>query len=335
MPELRKDPIVGRWVIIATDRARRPHDYHVERDAPRVGLCPFCPGQEDKTPHEVLAYRPADGPAARRDAPGWSLRAFPNKFPALVIEGELNRAGDGVYDHMNGIGAHEVIVETPHHEKSFAQLSQGEIESVLAAYRDRLTDLKRDLRFKYVMIFKNHGSAAGASLEHSHSQLIALPIVPKTVAEEMAGARDYYAFKERCVFCDIVRQELGERERLVYQNADFVVIEPYAPKFPFETWVLPRRHRSSFEDATRAEHAGLADAMRVALRKLDRALDDPPYNFILHSAPLQEPESASYHWHVEIMPTLGKVAGFEWGSGFYINPTPPEEAASFLRELEV
>src|SRR5581483_792091 len=174
---------------------------------------------------------------------------------------------------------------------SFAQLSQAEIESVLTAYRDRLTDLKRDLRLKYVMIFNNHGSAAGATLEHSHSQLIALPIVPKTVVEEMQGAREYYTFKERCVFCDIVRQEQAERERLVYQNADFVVIEPYAPKFPFETWVLPRRHRSAFEDATRAEYAGLADAMRVALRKLDRALDDPPYNFILHSAPLQEPAS--------------------------------------------
>src|SRR5581483_1856421 len=242
MPELRKDPIVGRWVIIAADRARRPNELPVERDAPRVGLCPFCPGQEDKTPRELLAYRPADGPAARRDAPGWSLRAFPNKFPALMIEGELGRSGDGVYDRMNGIGAHEVIVETPQHGKSFAQLSQAEIESVLTAYRDRLTDLKRDLRFKYVMIFKNHGSAAGATLEHSHSQLIALPVVPKNVTEEMAGALAYYQYKERCVFCDINRQEMQEKVRLVYENAEFCVIEPYAPKFPFETWVLPKRH---------------------------------------------------------------------------------------------
>jgi UDPglucose--hexose-1-phosphate uridylyltransferase len=335
MPELRKDPIVGRWVIIATERARRPHDYQVERDAPRVGLCPFCPGQEDKTPRELLAYRPADGPASRRDAPGWNLRVFPNKFPALMIEGDLDRAGDGVYDRMNGVGAHEVIVETPSHGKSFAQLSQAEIEGVLGAYRERLLDLKRDMRFRYVMIFKNHGSAAGASLEHSHSQLIALPVVPKHVAEEMKGAADYYQYKERCVFCDIVRQELSQRARLVYQNSDFVVIEPYAPKFPFETWVLPRRHRAAFEDCDRGEYAGLADAMRVSLTKLHRALDDPPFNFILHSAPFHDRESASYHWHVEIMPTLSKVAGFEWGSGFYINPTPPEEAARFLREIEI
>jgi UDPglucose--hexose-1-phosphate uridylyltransferase len=333
MPDLRKDPIVGRWVIIASERSRRPVDFQVDRDPPRAGLCPFCPGQEEKTPRELLAYRPPDGPGARRDAPGWSLRVFPNKFPALMIEGDLDRAGEGVYDRMNGIGAHEVIVETPDHTKTFSSLSEPEIEGVLSAYRDRMLDLKRDMRFKYVMVFKNHGSAAGASLEHSHSQLIALPVVPKNVSEEMHGALDYYRYKERCVFCDIVRQELRERARLVYENADFLVIEPYAPKFPFETWVLPRRHHSSYEDASRGEYASLANAMRVALRKLHVALDNPPYNFILHSSPFDQRENPHYHWHIEIMPTLGKVAGFEWGSGFYINPTPPEEAARFLREI--
>jgi UDPglucose--hexose-1-phosphate uridylyltransferase len=333
MPELRKDPIVGRWVIIATDRSRRPIDFPVEREPPRAGICPFCPGQEGKTPPELLAHRPPDGPAARRDVPGWSLRVFPNKFPALMIEGNLDRAGEGVYDRMNGIGAHEVIVETPDHSKSFAQLSEPEIEGVLSAYRDRLHDLKLDRRFKYVMIFKNHGSLAGASMEHAHSQLIALPVVPKNVSEEMEGALAYYRYKERCVFCDIVRQEVRERTRMVYENQDFIVLEPYAPKFPFETWVLPRRHRSAFEDCTKAEFAGLANAMRVALRKLHRALDNAPYNFILHTSPFDHRENPHYHWHIEIMPTLGKVAGFEWGSGFYINPTPPEEAAKFLREI--
>jgi UDPglucose--hexose-1-phosphate uridylyltransferase len=332
MPELRKDPIVGRWVIIASERSRRPLDVKGTDVAPS-GPCPFCPGHEDKTPHEVLAYRPAEGPGARPNAPGWSLRVFPNKFPALMIEGGLDRAGDGVYDRMNGLGAHEVLVETPDHGRSFFQLSEGEIENVLAAYRDRVHDLRRDMRFRYIMIFKNHGAAAGANLQHSHSQLIALPIVPKNVAELMKGALDYYNYKERCVFCDIVRQELDGRSRLVYQNPDFVVIEPYAPKFPFETWVLPRTHRSTFEDCPRHEYAGLANALRVALRKLHLALDDPPYNFILHTSPLHQGENPHYHWHVEIMPTLSRVAGFEWGSGFYINPTAPEEAARFLREL--
>jgi UDPglucose--hexose-1-phosphate uridylyltransferase len=333
MPELRKDPIVGRWVIIATERARRPVDFQVAHDIPRPGICPFCPGQEGKTPPEILAHRPADGPAARRDAPGWSLRVFPNKFPALMIEGDLDRAGEGVYDRMNGVGAHEVIVETPDHTRTFSQLTEPEIGGVLTAFRDRLLDLRRDMRFKYVMVFKNQGSMAGATLEHTHSQLIALPVVPKTVAEEMDGAREYHRFKDRCVFCDIVRQELRERARLVYENDGFVVIEPYAPKFPFETWVMPKQHRSAYEDAPVEEYALLANAMKVALRKLHLALDNPPYNFILHTSPFDSKENPYYHWHVEIMPTLGKVAGFEWGSGFYINPTPPEEAARFLREL--
>jgi UDPglucose--hexose-1-phosphate uridylyltransferase len=335
MPELRKDPIVGRWVIIATERARRPHDYAAGRPLLQTGVCPFCPGHEEKTPPEVLAYRPSDGPAARPNVPGWSLRAFPNKFPALMIEGNLNREGDGVYDRMNGVGAHEVIIETPDHSRSIEALSEPEIENVLWAYRDRMLDLKKDMRFKYVMIFKNHGAAAGATLEHTHSQLIALPVVPTNVLEEMEGALDYYRYKERCVFCDIVRQELAQRVRLVYENSDFIVIEPYAPKFPFETWVVPRTHRASYEDCQRHEYSMLANAMRVALRKLHLALDDPPYNYILHTSPFSDRDNQHYHWHIEIMPTLTKVAGFEWGSGFYINPTPPEEAARFLREIEV
>lgn len=334
MPELRKDPIINRWVIIATERARRPIDFPVDHEPPRSGLCPFCPGHEDKTPPEILAYRPADGPSARRDTPGWSLRVFPNKFPALMIEGALDRAGEGVYDRMNGVGAHEVIVETPDHTKTFAALSEPEIERVFVAYRERLVDLRRDTRFKYVMIFKNHGRPAGATLEHTHSQLIALPVVPKNVAEEMEGALAYYRFKERCVFCDIVRQEVQGRDRLVYENAEYIVIEPYAPKLPFETWVLPKRHHSAFVDAHET-YAHLANAMRVALRKLNAALDHPPYNFMLHASPYDERGAPHYHWHIEIMPTLGKVAGFEWGSGFYINPTPPEQAAAFLRETAV
>ncbi len=332
MPELRKDPIVGRWVIIATERARRPLPAF-ERDPEAIGVCPFCPGQEARTPPEVLAYRPSEGPDARRDAPGWFLRVFPNRYPALVIEGDLDREGDGVYDRMHGVGAHEIIVETPDHKKAFADLEQAEAESALNAYRDRMVDLARDVRFRYVMVFKNHRAAAGATIAHSHSQLIALPTVPKNVADEMKGAAEYHRFKERCVFCDIVAQERRDRVRVVYENADFLVIEPYAPKFPFETWILPKAHRAAFETCSREIYGPLATALLLALRKLRRALDDPPYNFILHSAPFGEGGSASYHWHLEIMPKLTQVAGFEWGSGFFINPTSPEEAARFLREL--
>jgi UDPglucose--hexose-1-phosphate uridylyltransferase len=349
MPELRKDPVVGRWVIIATERARRPVEYQPDRAQPRAGgFCPFCPGHEDKTPREVLAYHRAPlvaapsstgatsslQPAAPEPPREWTLRVVPNKFPALMIEGSLDRAGEGLYDKMNGIGAHEVVIETPHHDATFAQLSPQEIESVLWAFRDRICDLKRDTRFRYVMVFKNHGLSAGATLEHSHSQLIALPVVPVNIAEEMAGARRHFENKERCIYCDIVRQELADGRRVIFENEGFVALAPYAPKFPFETWVLPKHHGAHFEDAQREQFAQLADALRVTLRKLNIALDDPPYNFILHTAPFAEREVPYYHWHFQIMPTLTKVAGFEWGTGFYINPVSPEKATEYLRTAE-
>lgn len=334
MPELRRDPVVGSWVIVATERARRPTDYRIEHQlAPAGGLCPFCPGHEDRTGHEVLAYRPHDGPGARPDAPGWSLRAFPNRFPALMVEGDLDRAGDGLYDYMNGIGAHEVIVETPDHARQLSQLGDEEVARVLRAYRDRIADLRNDVRFRYVMAFKNHGFFAGATIEHSHSQVIALPMVPKQVNDELAGAREHYQLKERCIYCDIARQELSQRARLVYENPECVVFAPWASRFPFELWLVPRRHRVAFEDTPEADFLALGAGLRVALRKLSRALDDPPYNFVVHGGPLREPNLPYYHWHIEIVPALTRVAGFELGSGFHINATAPEEAARFLREL--
>ena len=332
MPELRKDPIIGRWVIIATERAKRPSDFQMLRVEQKGGFCPFCPGNEDGTPPEVLAHRP--GPA-RPNGPGWSLRVVPNRFPALMIEGSLNREGDGIYDKMSGIGAHEVIIETSDHSKGLADLTEKQVEDVLWAWRDRISDLRRDTRFRYVLIFKNHGEAAGASLEHSHSQLIALPIVPRRVADEMEGARRHHDSKERCIYCDIVRQEKKEHVRVVYENEDILVVAPWAPRRPFETWILPKTHNSNFEDSQKSEYRSLANALRTTLRKLDAALEKPPFNFILHTAPLNQRGLAHYHWHIELMPTLTKVAGFESGSGFYINPTPPEEAAEFLRKLDL
>ena len=333
MPELRKDPIVDRWVIIATDRARRPQDYAIDRELPRAGVCPFCPGQEMKTPPELFALRPATGPAARPNTPGWSLRAFPNKFPALKVEGSIDREGDGPYDRMNGIGAHEVIVETPDHNRKLSQFSVAEMEQVLSAYRERILDLKRDMRFRYVMVFRNYGRAAGASVEHPHSQLIALPVIPTTIARELEGARAHWAHKERCVFCDIVQKERRDKARLVYDNGEHVVIAPYASRFPFETWIMPRTHRSSFESVDGPELKSLADALRTALHKLELGLDDPPYNITLHTSPFSVGEVTHYHYHIQIMPSLATPAGFEWGSGFHINSTPPEEAARFLRDV--
>ena len=215
MPELRKDPITGRWVIIATDRAKRPDDFIREPvPAPSSRICPFDYGNEHKTPPEILAYRTSGG----RDQNGWRVRVVPNKFPVLGIEGDLSRQGEGMYDKMSGIGANEVIIETPEHAATLGDLPDKQIEEVMCAYRDRINDLKKDRRFRYILLFRNHGEGAGASLEHPHSQLIALPVVPKRVQEEVDGARQYYGFKERCIFCDIILEERRAGTRLVTET---------------------------------------------------------------------------------------------------------------------
>jgi len=335
LPELRKDPVTGRWVIISTERRKRPNDFRFERPS-IIGReeCPFCPGQEALTPPEVLAYRQNGGGANSSD---WVVRVVPNKFPALQVEGGLDREGDGMFDRMNGIGAHEVIIETPDHDKTFASMSEPEIERVLSAYRERLLDLKQDRRLRYILVFKNQGATAGATLEHAHSQLIALPVVPDFVREEIEGARRHFEAKERCVFCDIVRQEMASGTRVIQENADIVALAPYAPRFPFETWLLPRRHASRFEDAPRHEYESLARLLKSVLVRIDRALESPAYNLIVHSAPFNDANHTTdhYHWHVEILPKLARTAGFEWGTGFYINPTSPEEATRVLKAVKL
>jgi UDPglucose--hexose-1-phosphate uridylyltransferase len=329
LSELRKDPITGRWVAIATDRAKRPSDF-IRQTVPPAShaVCPFDYGNENKTPPEVLAYRNSGG----RDQAGWRVRVVPSKFPALGIEGELNKQGDGMYDKMNAIGAHEMIVETPDHAATLSELPEKQIEEVLWAFRDRVNDLKKDRRFRYILLFKSHGASAGASLEHSHSQLIALPVVPNRIKEEVDGAQSFYALKDRCIYCDIIRQETASGVRMVTETDRFAVLEPYAPRYPFETWILPKRHQSHFEESDAATLENLAWVLRSTLRKIDKVLERPAYNFIVHSSPVQDAPLPHYHWHFEIVPKLTKAVGFEWGAGFYINPTPPEESARFLRE---
>jgi UDPglucose--hexose-1-phosphate uridylyltransferase len=333
MPELRRDPVTGRWVIISTDRQKRPNDFRVERAA-IIGReqCPFCPGREAMTPPEVLSSR-QNGSAA--NAPGWDVRVVPNKFPALQVEGTLDRSGDGMFDRMNGIGAHEVIIETPDHDRTMAAMSEPEIERVLWAYRERMLDLKRDIRLKHILVFKNHGYAAGATLEHPHSQLIALPVVPDFVREELEGARRHFEVKERCVFCDIVREEMRAGVRVVHENADVIALAPYAPRFAFETWFLPKQHGARFEEAPLHVTQGLARLLKATLQRIDRALESPPFNLVVHTAPFVDGVGDHYHWHIELMPKLTRIAGFESGTGFSINPTPPEEAAKVLRSVRL
>ncbi|MCK4739224.1 MAG: galactose-1-phosphate uridylyltransferase [Deltaproteobacteria bacterium] len=333
MPELRKDPIIGRWIIISTERGMRPADFIVTPPRTKGGFCPFCPGNEASTPDEITAYRNND---SKPNTKGWHVRVVPNKFPALKVECQLDRTGDGVYDKMQGVGAHEVIIESPDHNETLGTISTKQFEEVLWAYRDRIIDLKKDERLRYILIFKNHGEAAGASLEHPHSQLIALPIIPKRVGEELSGSLEYYKFKERCIFCDIIRQEKNQQERIVTENKDFIAITPYAPKAPFEVWILPKVHESNFENSQKHIYENLSTIFTDIIKRMNQVLNNPPYNYILHSAPVRNGEMLNhFHWHFEIMPTLTKTAGFEWGSGFYINPTPPEEAATFLRNVKI
>lgn len=331
MPELRKDPVLGRWVIISVERGKRPTDYIAPLQKKRGGFCPFCPGNEYTTPSEIMAVR-RDG--SKPNTPGWSLRAMPNKFPALQAIGELDKRGEGLFDKMNGVGVHDVIVETPEHSLTLATMSLDAFEDTLWAYHTRITELKKDPRIRYVLIFKNEGETAGATLEHSHTQIIALPIVPRTVKDEIQGAKSHYEMRDRCLFCDILNQEAGDGRRVVCENDGYIAIAPFAPRSPFETWVLPKDHGSAF--APRGESfRGLAEIFQKVLKQLDRILDTPPYNFMIHTSPLNDEHNEYYHWHIEIKPKLTKIAGFEWGSGFYINPTPPEDAARFMREAKI
>lgn len=332
MPELRKDPIIKRWVIIATERAKRPHDFISVKDSSMASFCPFDSGNEHTTPPEIMAFRPAD---TERDTPGWWVRVVPNKFPALDPSAESERFGHGMYDVVKGFGTHEVIIETPDHKSIMATMPYHQVKEVIWAYRERFKALENDSRIKYVLIFKNHGKEAGASLVHSHSQLIATPIVPKRVAEEIDGSREYYRFRERCVYCDMLSQERLEGTRLVEENEHFVAFEPFAARFPFETWIIPRTHQHNFGDIQEDQIEKFSIILKNVLYRIYKALDNPPYNFMLHTGIAGIEGQQYYHWHLEIVPRLTRVAGFEWGSGFYINPVPPEHAARYLRDIEI
>lgn len=342
MSQLRKDPVTKRWVIIAPERPLPPlagravkgmgPDQAAAAEAaaapdpqssPGASKCPFCPGSEASTPPEVLAYRGRQG---------WEIRVVPNKFPALRIEGKLERSGEGIYDRMSGIGAHEVIIEHPSHFATFDSYSEHDVQRILWSYRDRSLDLKKDPRFKYLLVFRNSGSAAGASLEHPHSQLIATPVIPRRVSEELDGASVYFSFKDRCVYCDMIGQERRSGKRLVMENDFFVVVCPFASRFPYELMILPRDHHPDFDALEPVRAQALAKVLRSSIQLLTAELGGAAYNYVIHSAPVNGPRYDGFHWHLEIIPRLTPMAGFEWGTGFYVNPVAPEEACRRLKE---
>lgn len=334
MPELRLDPVTNRWVVVAIERAKRPKDFAGDKPAAcerpaHSDACPFCPGNETATPPEIFAFR-QDGTGP--DTEGWWVRGVPNKYPALVWEPTVKPSVSGVFAVRPAKGAHEVVIETPLHNASPAMMCGSEMAEVLRAYSERYQALSAVKDIRYVLIFRNHGKEAGASLEHPHSQIAAVPVVPPVILEELAGARGYYESTGCCVFCDIISQELESGARVVADTPDFVALEPHASKVPFETWVLPKTHAASFRRLEQDQRLELGSVLVGVLGALSRGLHDPPYNYILHTAPLNEPCDSFYHWHFEIFPKLTVAAGFEFGMGIYINVTTPEAAAEFLRK---
>jgi UDPglucose--hexose-1-phosphate uridylyltransferase len=334
MPQLRRDPVTREWVIIASDREQRPSDYRQpdgRDELPEIKEdCPFCPGSEHMTPPEVLAYR---SPDTEPNSKGWWIRVVPNKFPVLSREGVLERQGFGMYDTLNAVGAHEVIIESPRHNDYLATMSIDQLCEVLWAYRDRCLDLSQDPLVKYTMLFRNRGPVAGASLEHPHSQLVALPMIPQWVQLELAGTKAFYEYHERCVYCDMIRQEKQFGERMIAENSEFIAFCPFAPKYPFEMLIVPKGHRTAYVEETRHTLEPLAEMLRDVMRRLDICLNHPPYNFTLHTIPVNVDPEPLYHWHLRILPRLTIAAGFEMGTGIYINHVAPESAAQFLRDV--
>ena len=332
MPELRQDPITGRWVSIAAARSGRPQEFHSETARVTDVVCPFCEGREHMTPGEVFAYR---DPRTAPDSPGWRVRVVPNKFPAVLPGAGHQSSHDELYLAREATGTHEVIIESPRHVSSLTDLSDDATLEVLLAYRERLCALREDDRHAYGLVFKNVGDAAGASLEHVHSQLIATSIVPHQLSAELQIAADFYQRRGVCIFCELVQRECASRVRVVVDLPHHVAFCPFASRLPYETWILPKLHESHFELMASERVAELAHGFRDVLARLESVTDRCAYNYLVHTSPFDMPTAAHYHWHIELLPRVVNLAGFEWGTGFYINPVPPEEAACHLRETVV
>jgi UDPglucose--hexose-1-phosphate uridylyltransferase len=335
MSQMRKDVFTGRWVIMAENTTVQPSDFHFNKFVRETGFCPFCETNEASTPPEVFAIR---SPSSSPNGPGWSVRVVPNSAPQLRIEGKLSQRAEGFHDLMNGVGAHEIIAETPRHDRSLHELEIHEIRDVIRAYVARIVDLEGDNRMRYVLTFKNHGEQAGAhTISHSISHLMALAVTPRTVKTKLITARDYFALKERCIYCDVLQQEQKEGKRLIAENEHFVAFAPFASRFPFEMAVFPKAHNSAFRRISSGQVDGLSSILRDILRRLDHTLGAPPYNLSLQDRPFLRPRAGywntiedDFHWHLEILPQITRITGFEWASGFFYNPVPPEIATRCL-----
>lgn len=331
MPELRQNLISGEWVIISTERAKRPEDFvklkkEVTPLPPYKEDCPFCPGHEDKTPPETFRLG---------DEKNWKVRVVYNKFSALSLEGERTRKIDGIYHSINGVGVHEVIIEHPCHNVLTAILSEEEVMDIIRTYKNRYIQAQKDKRIEAIIIFKNHGLSAGTSLEHPHSQLIATPIVPPQIRNRMERAIQYFDDTGKCIFCQTLLSELSAKERIVLETEHFVSFIPYAALSPFHIWIFPRRHMGSFTQIDEGEINDLASNLKKTLAKLYYGLHNPDFNYTIRSIPTDEKETDYFHWYISIIPRISQTAGFELGSGMFINVALPEKSAEYLRQVNL
>ncbi len=331
MNELRQNIITRDWVVIAKGRGDRPDEFaSVRKSRPSlpayVAHCPFCLGNEHQTAEETLAIR---------DAQGWRVRVVPNKFPALTPEGERTRKISGVYRSMAAVGVQEVIIEHPRHDTTIALMPVAHVADVIRAYRQRYETLRQDERIEAIIIFKNHGEAAGTSLVHPHSQLAATPIVPYQFRIRVDEAIRYFDDTGECIFCRTIADELASRERVIEENDHFVAFIPYAALSPFHMWIFPKRHASSFDEITDTEIEHFAAVLKNVLARLYHALDNPDFNYSIRSVPTGDRRTDYFHWYLTIIPRVVKTAGFELGSGMFINPSVPEENAALLRNVDV
>lgn len=331
MSELRQNLATKEWVIIASERAKRPHEF-VESGhkscgdaAPWEASCPFCPGNEENE-LEILRV-PQVGP--------WQVRIVGNRYPALSSDPALERQYAGLVRHMTGVGYHEVIVESTRHNTCAALQDPDEVGMVFRTLADRAWAVQNDRRIEYVLFFKNHGQRAGASLLHPHAQMIALPIVPNDVRVRADEARKYFDETGHCVFCAMLDQELTSGTRIIAESEHFVAFAPYAAVGPFHFWVMPRTHMSSFLYAQEHEIDDLGAVMHTVLRKLYVGLNNPDYNYVIRTSPVNELGAPYLHWYITVVPRIAYAAGFELGSGIFINPSLPEECAGFLRNVEI
>ena len=334
-PELRKNAVTREWVIIARGRGKRPSDFAGSHGGEETlpahdESCPFCPGNEGQTPPEVYALRDGGPP----DGAGWKVRVVPNKFAALRPEGSNRLRQTGLHASRDGYGAHEVIVESPLHNKDLWEMEAGEVESVVEAYRQRYLAFESGESLHHVLIFRNHGRQAGTSLAHPHSQLIAAPVMAHQLQVELAGAAAYWEYLDKCVFCALIEDEMKAGERVVMETEHFMVVTAYAARYPFEMWILPKRHSIRFAAMSEDEGADLARVLKEMLGRLAGTLNRPSYNFAIHTAPAAEHNVRAYHWHMEIFPRITTLGGFELGSDIYINVMAPEDAARYLREAK-